>query len=76
MNSITCFTVANFFLFSLPALPEYLRSLGPPGQGMGEDLELVLRSQLIYAKNYQTYTCGGKAKANSSSSQLPAQFIK
>ena len=43
---------------------------------MGEDLELVLRSQLIYAKNYQTYTCGGKAKANSSSSQLPAQFIK
>ena len=42
---------------------------------MGEDLELVLRSQLIYAKNYQTHTRGGKAKANSSS-QLPAQFIK
>ena len=30
--------------------------------GWGKTWELVLRSQLIYAKYYQTYARGGKAK--------------
>ena len=74
MNSITCFIVANFFLFSLLALPEYLCSLGPPGHGMGDDLGTGSKESINLCKILSNICTWRKGKANSS--QLPAQFIK
>lgn len=65
-NPLLVFIVANVFLFSLLALPEYLSPLGLPGTREWKTWQLFPCNLLTYARYYRTYACGRKVKAQSS----------